>query len=72
MALKRSVVKLPILSVGLRFQSYFCDGFLQEITARLQEIIALSRGFGFSKRFIRDSEDGEITLELFPPQKIPF
>ena len=40
----RSELNFPIFIVSLRFQSYLCDGLLQDITSRLPEITALSRG----------------------------
>ena len=40
----RSELNFPILIVSLQFQSYLCDGLLQDITSRLPEITALSRG----------------------------
>ena len=40
----RRELNFPIFFVSLRFQSYLCDGLLQDITSRLSEITALSRG----------------------------
>ena len=37
-------LNFSIFIVSLRFQSYLFDGLLQDITSRLPEIIALSRG----------------------------
>ena len=69
MTLKRREFNFPIFTVSLRFQSYLCDGLLQDITSRLPEIIALSRGYGIFEEVYKKFRSSRGHFGAFPQRK---